>query len=178
MKPTQVALRIGGAGVIVSAAIAALWLALAMTGTPAVMAQGGGQPVTTYTIFPAQRLEDQTAYSQSPNATMTGFDITRIADYDTADMFIIATGEPGFVLTTTVEFSPDGVNWAPLTYEYWDGYSIKTTSVVRAQTESGTIYHQVPTAGVNLRVRLEAAGAVTPTVKTVYKNIIGNGNRS
>jgi hypothetical protein len=171
------AMKIGGVGVIVSAAIAALWLALASTGTPAVMAQHGGQPVTAYTLFPAQRLEDQTAHSRSPNPTSTGFDITRIADYDTADLYITAIGEPGFSLTTTVEFSPDGVSWAPLTYEYWTGYRIATVGVNRLQTESGTIYHQVQTAGVFLRVRLDASGVVTPTVRAIYKNIVGTGNR-
>ena len=162
---------------IASVGVAALWWLWSPYTAPAVLAQGGGQPVATYTIFTAQRLEDETVYSLAPRLTAQNVDITRIVDYDTADMFVTAIGEPGFALTTTVEFSPDGINWAPLTYEYWNGYTIGTTGVIRSQTESGTIYHQVPTAGTNLRVRLEAVGVVTPTVKTIYKNIVGNARQ-
>jgi len=155
-------------GAISLFAVIALVLSLT-TQAPVAMAQNSNRPLTAYTIFSGQRLEDETVYSVSPSSSSASLDITRIIDYDQADMFFTAIGEPGFVLTTTVEFSPDGVNWAPILYEYWTGDRVGTTGANRVQSENGTIYQQVITAGTYLRVKLEAAGVVTPTVKAVYK---------
>jgi hypothetical protein len=149
-------------------AICVLCLALA-TGAPPALAQNG-QPVPMHVIFPAQRLQDQTAYSASPQITRPGVDITRVIAYDQADIFVTAFGEPGFSLKTTVEFSADGESWAPLHVEALAGGRVSVLDVTRRQTANGVAYLQATPAGVYLRVKLEATGTVTPTVRAIYKN--------
>jgi hypothetical protein len=138
----------------------------------AASALAQGSAVASYTLFGPQRLTGGVTYTAAPQVIGGWLDITRIADFNSSDVFVAVDGEPGFVLMSSIEYSTDGVNWTPVGYENIDRYSGRAGIVpsVRVQTEDGAVYFEKQNAGTYLRVRLEGSGVYTPTVKVMYSN--------
>jgi len=143
--------------------------ALALAGASA-LAQGS--PIASYTLFGPERLTGGVTYTTAPQVIGGWLEITRIADFNSSDVFVSVVGEPGFVLTSTVEVSTDGVHWSPVGYEDFDRWTGRASIVpsTRVQTTDGTVYFEKQNAGGQLRVRLEGVGVYTPTVKAMYSD--------
>lgn len=142
---------------------------------PSVMADSGpGVPDLasvsywqTYTLFASRALTNSTAttYTLSP---------TRFPNWATADIFVTADVSGTDTLTATVQYSSDGANWANGTYTYvtfnQTGTATLNTGTYQLVINSDTTsFMRVPVVGEYLRIRIDNAGYVTPTIRATFK---------
>lgn len=165
-------------------------MALAMPNEPTVT------PVTkqqTVTLYPATSVTTGTVYSTAaPNTDAFGRDISAVAGWSAADVFVNVDCTGACSLVATVQLSADGVNWTTADYEYVANTTTSSTAVITSTSEAtttlttsgaiayqsyartlsadGTEYMRVPLSGEYLRVQLVAVGVLTPTVKATYRN--------
>ena len=115
----------------------------------------------TYTLHAGTLITDTTVNTTSAYSKTTG--------YGTADVFVIVDGSGTFTLTSTVQVSADGVNWADADYEYATDSTIATQTHSRSQTADGVEFMAVRLAGEYVRVKLVAEGSLIPTVQVTYR---------
>jgi hypothetical protein len=136
----------------------------------------GGRPVVaTYTLVDARALVTETVYSASPQTVGAGLDVSRVADWHAADIFVTADVSGTATLTATVQFSPDQVVWADaetlyVTWNQTGTATLNTMTYRTVQTADGTTLLRVPVAGEFMRVMMVAGGAVTATVQATLRN--------
>lgn len=163
--------------------IAVLLVGLALAMLNAGQATGQttiGKPKSqpTYTLLSPTRLVSGTLYTSSPRRDASGLDMSDTNLYAGADVFVSAAMEEGASLVAQVELSPDRVNWVPVRYET-TGYNDDGETVVRtlpplqrelAYDGSAAEYFMIVLAGQYLRVRLDATGVTTPSVRVTYRD--------
>lgn len=128
----------------------------------------------TVTLYGPTAVTTGTTYSSAP-LTVNGRDLARITNYKAADVFVSTdTGSSG-TLTVTLQASADETTWANMT-EIVQTFSSTGTLfsntytyrvVLSGASASGLI--RAPLAGEFVRVRVDAAGATTPTVKATFR---------
>jgi hypothetical protein len=131
---------------------------------------GAPSRVETRTFYGPTRVTSSTTVYTSITTTVNGALIARVADFNSADVFIVGSLATSSNITGTVQFSPDLTNWASATYDYWNGSAIGTQTYVRSLSSTGATYVQVPIAGEYMRVQLATRGTVTPTVRITLRN--------
>lgn len=128
----------------------------------------------TVTLYPATALTSSgTAYSASPRTSVPGRDDSSVNGWAYADVFIKTDIATTGTLTATVQFSPDGSNWATADYEYATGNttgSVGTQIHRRVMTADGVEIIRLPVAGEKMRVMLQHTATMTPTVLVTYRN--------
>lgn len=128
-------------------------------------ASGDPDPATVVNVTPVTLLATRVITVDQVTA---GQNTSR---WNSIDLFSSVTVASGGALTTTLQFSADGVRWANA---YW--YSVNSTGTVSSnmyrfiQTSDGTNYLRVPLAGQYVRLDLDVTGTVTPTLVGVFKN--------
>lgn len=136
----------------------------------AAPATGGVTRVATYVYYSGAQLEDETAYTAAPLLLSTGEDASRVADFHAVDLFVTATVSGTAELTTTLQYSADGTNWADAYYTEIISDAVTTVPYRVIQSTDGTQYLRAPIAGLYLRLAFEAEGAVTPAARVVLRN--------
>lgn len=143
-------------------------------------ANGEPQPGTvnglrTYTLVqPTPIAAAGTTYSTVPQVNAAGDDYTRVNNWHSVDLFVSAVVTADMV--TTVQFSPDGTNWADAYYVQPSFNSTGTlVENIRAYSvtvgsPSGVGYARVPIAGEYMRVKMVGTGPITPTVWGTFRN--------
>lgn len=163
-----------------TAAIPVLVLALALLLLPRISSAGEPMPGTvnglrTYTLVqPTPIAAAGTNYSTVPQLNAAGDDYTRVNNWHSVDIFVsaVVTGD----MVTTVQFSPDGTNWADA--YYWEPTHNSTGTLINnvryysvtVGAPSGVGYVRVPIAGEYMRVKLVGTGPITPTVWGTFRN--------
>lgn len=155
-----------------------LALALAFAGPPPAQAQeppaGGGVRTATFTLVSGTVVSGTTDYSPSPNLVGAGRDASRVADWQTADLFIDADIGSG-TLTVTVQFSPDAALWADMdevvpSWNQTGTVTFNTRTFQSVMTADGTELLRTPVAGEFMRVKIEASAQSTVTVKSTLRS--------
>jgi len=161
--------------------------------SPAVWADIGAprpgtvQRAVSYTYLTATAGVTGTTYTDVPNTTAGGLDVTRIADWHAADVFVTADIAGTGTVTVTPQLSPDQSNWADADYQYvaqsgtvvnsgavtstiTTASSIATQTYQAILTADGTEVVRVPLAGEYLRFKIERVGTITATVLATLRN--------
>ncbi len=150
--------------------------------------------VGTYTFYPTTVVTGSgTAYSTSPYL-YRGLDVTKVRDFNSADIFVTVDITPSAILTITPQFSADQSNWTDAKYPYVadtlvsttevltsDGVTTATTTISSSSTPTEQVYQivldadesgyvRVPIAGEYMRLKMERSDNVTPTVKVTLRN--------
>jgi len=137
--------------------------------------------IATYTLAAGQLVSGTTGYSDSPQVLATGLDVSLVAAWQAADVFIDAVTGPTSTVTVTVQFSPDGALWVD-GYELYPSWDVSGTAtlnrlvyqtVVDAADGSGAAgvdVLRVPIAGEYMRVKIDATAESTVTVKSTLRN--------
>lgn len=161
---------------VVATLVLASALALAlrfMVGVPApVSAQDAPVSIAnpTYQLLALTSVTTGTIYTDSPNFMSSGRDASLTEGYSKGEVFVTVAGlADGSVVTSTIQFSADGVNWSDLAYEYWSGSSVLTTNSYRVFSENGTQYMQVDLMGKYLRAKVETIGDAMVSVYATYR---------
>jgi hypothetical protein len=134
--------------------------------------------VSTVTLYGPTRITTGTTNTSSPVSSVGGVDASRLAEYGAVDVFVFSTFGTvpvATALTVTAQYSPDATNWtdAEVRYVTWTSTGTVTYNardywrVLNAASPSALI--QLPAAGEYIRLRMEAKGIVTPTVKLTYR---------
>lgn len=161
-------------------ALIAMLLIVAML-LPAQSGKAEGDPLfngqtkqLTVTLYPATALTSSgTVYSSSPRTTVAGRDDSSVNGWTQADVFIKTDIATSGTMTATVQFSPNGTDWATADYEYATGSttgSIGTQTHRRVMTVDGVELIRLPVAGERLRVMIQHTASMTPTVWVTYRN--------
>ena len=127
----------------------------------------------TVTLYGPTAVTTGTTFSSAP-LNVNGIDNARTTNYGRADVFISTGANSSGTLTVTVQVSADESTWADST-EMQQGFLTGTLVsaaythrvVLTGASQAGTV--RVPLAGEFLRVKVEAAGSITPTVKATYR---------
>jgi len=146
--------------------VIALLLALALFGVVGAQADNGAPlPGTVMNVQAA------TILSSAVITTDQQTDALDISRYNGGDLFVTVDVAVNSALTTTLQFSADGVGFANC---YW--YAAKddgtfTTNLCRTiQTADGTNYVRAAFAGQTGRLDLDVTGTVTVTAILVQRN--------
>lgn len=128
----------------------------------------------TVTLYPATALTSNgTVYSASPRTTVAGRDDSSTNGWTAADVFIKTDIATSGTMTATVQFSPNGTDWATADYEYATGSTtglVGTQSHRRVMTADGVEIIRLPVAGEKLRVMIQHTASMTPTIWVTYRN--------
>lgn len=128
---------------------------------------GNGEPVPA-TLY---NFEPVTVFASEALTESTNTDAVQVGRWASADLFITTDVAVGGYVTSTVQFSADGVNWADA---YWthaaDNATLTVKNYVKSQSADGTVYVRVPLAGQYMRVKLDVTGTVTPAISGIFKN--------
>ncbi|MGD9728838.1 MAG: hypothetical protein AB7V39_21000, partial [Nitrospiraceae bacterium] len=139
---------------------------------PARSGLAEGEPVfngqtkqLTVTLYPQTAVTSSgTVYSASPRTTVAGRDDSSVNGWTQADVFIKTDIATSGTLTATVQFSPNGSDWATADYEWGDSDGLNTQIHRRVMTADGVEVIRLPVAGEKLRVMLQHSATMTPTV--------------
>lgn len=128
----------------------------------------------TVSLYPATALTSSgTVYSASPRTTVAGRDDSSTNGWAYADVFVKTDIATTGTFTATVQFSPNGSDWATAKYEYATGNttgSVGTQIHRRVLTADGMEVIRLPVAGEKLRVMIQHTASMTPTVWVTYRN--------
>lgn len=149
----------------------------------------------SYTFYPATVGTAGTAYSDAPNTTTGGIDISRVSEWNSVDIFVTADISGTATLTVTPQFSADQSNWTDADYTYpaltqSTSQTITNTGIITSvqlintsistalttqthytvQTADGVDYMRVPVAGEYMRLKLQRSGTITATVLATVRN--------
>ena len=128
----------------------------------------------TVTLYPQTALTSSgTVYSASPRTTVAGRDDSNVNGWAYADVFVKTDIATSGTLTATVQFSPNGSDWATADYEYASGSTtglIGTQTHRRVMTADGVEIIRLPVAGEKIRVMLQHTATMTPTIWVTYRN--------
>lgn len=134
----------------------------------------GNSKQLTVALYPATALTGSgTVYSASPRTTVAGRDDSSTNGWAYADVFIKTDVATSGTMTATVQFSPNGTDWATADYEYATGNttgSVGTQTHRRVMTADGVEIIRLPVAGEKMRVMIQYTAAMTPTIWTTYRN--------
>lgn len=153
---------------------AAVLGAMPRSAAAAPAAQVGGMAARSVTLYGPTAVTTGTTFSAAP-LNVNGIDNARITNYAQADVFVWTDAGSSGTVTVTVQASPDEVNWVNLTavvHSFNTTGTLTSTSYIQRVVlagASGAGLVRVPLAGEFLRVRLDVAGAVTPTVKATLR---------
>ncbi len=128
----------------------------------------------TVTLYGPTAVTTGTTYSAAP-LTVNGQDFSRVTNYKSADVFVATDAGSSGTVTVTVQGSADQATWAnviDVVHTFSSTGTLINTNytyrvVLAGASASGLI--RAPLAGEFVRVSVEAAGAVTPTVKATYR---------
>jgi len=139
----------------------------------AAPAEQGSTPRTVTMIEPA-RVTTGTTYSDAP-LLVQGQDAAMTTNYGSVAMFVTTGANSTGTMTATLQISPDREIWVDSTEIV---YSFNTTGTLA----SNTITHRVTLSGASqtgvvrtalagayMRVKLDVAGTLTPTVKATLR---------
>ncbi len=115
---------------------------------------------------------EQTFTLYGPTAVTTGTVNSTgslMRSFNAVDVFV-TVDVTNATVTSTVQYSADGTNWADADYEYATDSAIATKAYTRVQSADGTEVIRLPMAGEYLRVNMVVTGAATPTVLAVARN--------
>ena len=158
--------------------LTALLVAVFMGGmlSPAAWADvGAPQPGTvlraaSYTHQAATAGVTGTTYTDAPNTTAGGLDVSYVADWHAADVFVTADVGDGGSLVVTPQFSADQSNWADANYAYVMSGTVATETYQATVAADGTTLIRLPVAGEYMRFKLARTGPVTVTVQATLRN--------
>lgn len=130
--------------------------------------------VRTATLYGPTAVTTGTTYSSAP-LTVNGRDLARITNYKAVDVFVSTDAASSGALTVTVQASADATTWTNMTEIV---QTFNTTGTLFSNTytyrvvlsgASATGLIRAPLAGEFMRVRVDAAGSLTPTVKATFR---------
>ncbi|MCL4295674.1 MAG: hypothetical protein KJ077_08100 [Anaerolineae bacterium] len=169
---------------------------------PVSFAADGGRPDPgtvqswqTWPFSPTTYIVSGTTNTASPRV-QSGVDVTKVSQWNAADIFLTGDISGTTIITLTPQFSPDASNWADATYDYVADTLVSTTEVLTSDglvtattttssssapaTETyqivlsadGTDYLRLPIAGEYMRLKVEVYGdgGVTTTAKVTLRN--------
>jgi len=169
-------LSYGMAALVVVAILLAGMAGVLLLGVPTADAAPAAQyvPPRTVTLYGPTAVTTGTVFSASP-LTVQGIDNSRVTNYQHLDLFAVTGANSSGTVTVTVQYSPDAVIWANATetaYTFNTTGTLTTNAVVQRIVLSGaaaTGLESVPVAGEFVRVQIDVAGAITPTVKATLR---------
>jgi hypothetical protein len=146
--------------------IVALVLVLALFGVVGAQADNGAPlPGTVMNVQTVTILDSQVITTDQRSA---GIDISR---YNGGDLFVTVQAAPASALTTTLQFSGDGIGFANCYWNATKSDGMFTVNLCRTiQTTSGTTYIKTAFAGQQGRLDLDVTGTVTVTAVLVQRN--------
>lgn len=150
---------IGWAGVLA----VVLTLALA-AGLSAQSDNGSPLPGTVTNVQAATILS---SYVITSDRATAGFDVSR---YNAGDLFMTVDVGAASALTTVLQYSADGVNFANCYWSATKSDGTFTTNTCRTiQSADGTVYIRAPIAGTRARLNFDVTGTVTVTAATLVQ---------
>ena len=130
-------------------------------------------PPRTTTFYGPTAVTTGTTYSAAP-LTVQAEDFARTTNFSTAAVFVSTGANSSGALTVTVQVSPDEITWADANQVIYpfDSSGVATATVVPYRVvlsgvSAGLV--SAPLDGEFVRVKVEAAGALTPTVKITLR---------
>lgn len=150
--------------------VAALLLYAGALLTPSAGAAELGAPAAaTHAVVEDRLMYPSTAISTTTysSSSLAGRDPRVINGWAGGDAFITADFASTGTLTTTVQFSADGVNWASGVVMNASGAEVALTEVLSAD---GTGMIHIPMAGQYVRFAMNpGSDTVTPTIRLVLR---------
>ena len=142
---------------------------------------GTVQRAVTY-VYMANTAVMTSATSSAPNTTVGGIDVSRVADWHSADVFVTVDISGTRFVTVTPQFSPDQVNWADATYNYIAqtgnmtdvATSIATQTYALSFSADGTQLLRLPIAGEYMRFKEVDTGLFTATTNITVQATLRN----
>lgn len=146
--------------------VVAVLLVLALFGLVSAQADNGNPLPGTVTNVQAVTIIESQVITTDQNSD--GLDISR---YNGGDLFVTVDVGSASALTTTVQFSADGSNFANGYYLATKSDGTFTTNSYRTiQTADGTSYVKAAFAGQQGRLNFDVTGTVTVTAILVQRN--------
>lgn len=145
----------------------ALAVVLTMALAGGLLAQSDNGSPMPGTVVNVEPLTILSSYVITSDRSTAAFDVSR---YNAGDLFMTVDVGAASALTTVLQYSADGTNFAGC---YWlatkdDGTF--TTNVCRTiQSADGTTYIRVPIAGTRARLNFDVTGTVTVTAATLVQ---------
>lgn len=162
MKSTK---AIGWLGVTVLALMLTLSLTLSLTA--GLAAQGDNGSPMPGTVTNVQPLTILSSYVITNDRSTAGFDVSR---YNSGDLFMTVDVGAASALTTVLQYSADGVNFANCYWSATKSDGTFTTNTCRTiQSADGTAYIRAPIAGTRARLNFDVTGTVTVTAATLVQ---------
>lgn len=149
----------------IGAGLLALTLALALImGVSAQADNGSPLPGTVSNVQPATILS---SYVITNDRATAALDVSR---YNAGDLFMTVDVGALSALTTVLQYSADGVNFANCTWAAAKDDGTFTTNTCRLiQSADGTAYLRAPIAGTHARLNFDVTGTVTVTAATLVQ---------
>lgn len=145
---------------------------------PVSFAADGGRPDPgtvqswqTWPFSPTTYIVSGTTNTASPRV-QSGVDVTKVSQWNAADIFLTGDISGTTIITLTPQFSPDASNWADAYYDSISGTTVTAQPYRIVLSADGTNYVRLPIAGEYMRLKLEVYGdgGVTTTVKATLRN--------
>ena len=130
-------------------------------------------PPRSATFYGPTAVTTGTTYSAAP-LTVQSEDFARTTNFSTADVFVSTGANSSGALTVTLQVSPDEITWADsnqVIYPF-DSSGVATATVVPYRVVLSGVsvgVVTVPLVGEFARVKIEAVGSLTPTVKITLR---------
>lgn len=145
----------------------ALALMLTLSLTAGLAAQGDNGAPMPGTVTNVQPLMILSSYVITSDRSTSGFDVSR---YNSGDLFMTVDVGAASALTTVLQYSADGTNFAGCYWLATKSDGTFTTNVCRTiQSADGTTYIRVPMAGTRARLNFDVTGTVTVTAATLVQ---------
>lgn len=147
------------------ASVLALVLSVALVAGLSAQADNGSPlPGTVTNVQPVTILSSSVITSDRATAA---FDVSR---YNAGDLFMTVDVGAGAALTTVLQYSADGVNFANCYWSATKSDGTFTTNACRTiQSADGTAYIRAPIAGTRARLNFDVTGTVTVTAATLVQ---------
>ena len=136
--------------------------------------QSGAVAPRTVTLYGPTVVTTGTFYSAAP-LNVNSIDNARTTNYTQADVFAWVDAGSSGTVTVTVQASPDETNWTnviDVVHTFSSTGALISNNYINRTVLAGASANGLirsKATGEFLRVRLDAAGAVTPTVKVTFR---------